>query len=70
MIDLGTYSIAELFQLYADCQKMKLLAKLGIKPTQNEALGRVNTQHLVSELTALENHILYILNEDVKEQSL
>ena len=62
MIDLTTFSTAELLQLYSECAKIKCLVLIGIKPTDDEILARVNPFHLGDNLTILQNHILHILN--------
>lgn len=63
MIDLSTFSTAELLQLHTECNKLKIIAGMGIAPTNDEILGVVNTELLGSQLTVLQNHILHILIE-------
>lgn len=71
MIDLSEFTPAELLQLHTDIQKIDLLARIGIKPTDDEVLRVIDCEKPHAELNTLESQILYLLHSDdsIKQRS-
>lgn len=62
MIDLSAFTPAELLQLHTDIQKIELLARIGIKPPDDEVLNTVDCKRLHNELDTLQCQILDLLH--------